>query len=176
MEIIIFGGSFDPIHNGHLEIINKLKSLFPNKKIFIIPTFQNPLKDKSSAPSTLRIKWIEDIFKQDKEIIIENYELTQKKPSFTYKTVKYLIENYDIEKIDFIIGQDNICDLDKWYKINELKKLINFMVVSRGDNSDKFDIKICNKANSTDIRNNNYYEYVPNQIKKEVKEFYENNK
>jgi len=176
LEIIIFGGSFDPIHYGHIEIIEKIKYLFPNKKIFIIPTFQNPLKSNCIAYSSLRLKWIQDIFKNDSSIIIENYELNKKKPSFTYKTVKYLIKNYDIEKIDFIIGQDNFNHLDEWYKIEELKKMIDFVVVSRGNNDDNYDIKICNNANSSDIRKKSYYEYVPNQIKKEVKEFYENNK
>ncbi len=176
MEIIIFGGSFDPVHYGHLEIIEKAKSLFADKKIFIIPTFQNPLKNKTLAPPSLRLKWIEDIFKKDDSIIIENYELKEKKPSFTYKTVKYLIKNYDIEKIDFIIGQDNLNHLDKWHKIDELKKMMNFIVISRGNNDGNFDIEVCNNANSSDIREKSYYEYVPNQIKKEVREFYENNK
>lgn len=176
MDIIILGGSFDPIHNGHLEIINKAKSLFPHKKIFIIPTFQNPLKEKSSAPANLRVKWINDIFHQDEDIIIESYELKQKKPSFTYKTIKYLIKTYNIKKIDFIIGQDNLTNLDKWYKIKELKTMINFLIVSRGYNDESFDIEVLSNANSSDVRNKQCYEYVPNQIKKEVKEFYENNK
>ena len=176
MEIIIFGGSFDPIHCGHLEIIEKTKSLFPNKKIFIIPTFSNPLKNNSLASADLRFHWIQDIFKNDNDIIIENYELNKKKPSFTYNTIKYLLKSYDIEKIDFIIGQDNLIHLDKWHKIEELKKMLNFIVVSRGEHNEKFDIEICNNANSSDIREKSCYEYVPNQIKKEVKEFYENNK
>jgi len=176
LEVIIFGGSFDPIHNGHLEIIDKLKYLFPNKKIFIIPTFQNPIKDKIYASPTLRLKWIENVLQKKSNIIIESYELHQNKPSFTYKTIKYLIKNYKIEKIDFVIGQDNLANLDKWYKIKELKKMLNFIIVSRGDNNNNFDIKVCNNANSSDVRNKKCYKHIPNQIKKEVKEFYENNK
>lgn len=183
VDLIVFGGSFDPIHLGHLEIITKLRSTYPNKKIIIIPTYQNPLKQNIIADDKLRLQWIKDLLENKENIIIEDYELKQKKPNFTYETVKYLLKAYNPEHIDLVIGEDNLDNLKNWKNINNLKKMINFLIISRNTiyndkhNTDSYAIiKIDNSASSSKIRNNRDYQYVPKKIKQKVKEFYENNR
>ena len=62
MNIAIFGGSFDPPHLGHQEIVNEaLKSLHVDK-LFIVPTHLNPFKKEFFAPSKLRLKWLKKLF------------------------------------------------------------------------------------------------------------------
>ena len=183
IDFIVFGGSFDPIHLGHLEIIDKLRSIYPNKKIIIIPTYQNPLKQNIIADDKLRLQWIKDLLENKENIIIEDYELKQKKPNFTYETVKYLLKAYNPKHIDLVIGEDNLDNLENWKNINKLKKMLNFLIISRNTtyndkhNTDNYAIiKIDNSASSSEIRNNRDYQYVPKKIKQKVKEFYENNR
>jgi len=168
MEVILFGGSFDPIHKGHIEIINQTVNLAD--KVIVIPNYLNPLKNSFSAPAELRLKWLKESINNPK-IEISDYELKQNKPCYTIDTIKHFKQFYD--KISFIIGADNLSTLDKWKNINELKKLVEFIVVTRdnipikGYKTINIDIPI----SSTEIRNGKF-EYVPENIKNEVINFY----
>jgi len=167
-NIIIFGGSFDPIHKGHLEIINHSTNLAD--KVIVVPNYLNPLKNSFSAPSELRLKWLKETINNPK-VEISDYEIKQNKPCYTIDTIKYFKQFYD--KISFIIGADNLATLDKWKNINELKKEIKFIVVTR-DNIPIKGYKTINvniPISSTEIRNGNF-KYIPEKIKKEVINFY----
>jgi len=172
MEVIIFGGSFDPIHKGHLEIIKKASLLAD--KVIVLPNYLNPLKNNFSAPAELRLKWLKQTINNPK-VEISDYEIKQNKPCYTFDTIKYFKQFYD--KISFIIGADNLATLDKWKNIKELKKEIEFIVVTR-DNIPINDYKTINiniPISSTEIRNGKF-EYVPEQIKQEVINFYKGKK
>jgi len=168
MEVILFGGSFDPIHKGHIEIINQAVNLAD--KVIVIPNYLNPLKNSFSAPAELRLKWLKESINNPK-VEISDYELKQNKPCYTIDTIKHFKQFYD--KISFIIGADNLSTLDKWKNINELKKLVEFIVVTRdnipikGYKTINIDIPI----SSTEIRNGKF-EFVPEKIKNEVINFY----
>ena len=104
---------------------------------------------------------------------ISDYEITQQKPSYSIDTVNYLKNLYKPSKIYLIIGEDNIEDLDKWYKYNELKELVEFVVASRiGFKSKKanefksLDINI--DISSTQLRNSMNLAYIPIEIKDDI--------
>jgi nicotinate-nucleotide adenylyltransferase len=171
MKIAIFGGSFDPIHKGHIEIINKLSQKFD--KVIVLPNYLNPLKNEFSAPAQKRFEWIQKSINNPK-VEVSKYEIKQNKPCYTIDTIKYFLKNYD--EINFVIGADNLLSLNKWKDIKELKKLVKFIVVSR-DNQKSSNYKTINlniPISSTKIRNNpyKYKEYIPNEIKVEVINYY----
>jgi len=168
MEVILFGGSFDPVHKGHIEIINKATNLAD--KVIVIPNYLNPLKNSFSAPAELRLKWLKQAINHPK-VEISDYEIKQNKPCYTIDTIKYFKQFYD--KISFVIGADNLASLDKWKNIDELKKLVEFIVVTR-DNipiSKYKSINVDIPISSTKIRDGKF-EYVPENIKNEVINFY----
>ena len=168
MEVILFGGSFDPIHKGHIEIINQSVNLAD--KVIVIPNYLNPLKNSFSAPAKLRLKWLKESINNPK-VEISDYELKQNKPCYTIDTIKHFKQFYD--KISFIIGADNLNTLDKWKNIDELKKLVEFIVVTR-DNIPIKGYKTINiniPISSTEIRNGKF-EFIPEKIKNEVINFY----
>jgi len=168
MEVILFGGSFDPIHKGHIEIINKITNL--TDKVIVIPNYLNPLKNNYSAPAKLRLKWLQQTINNPK-VEISDYEIKQNKPCYTIDTIKHFKKFYD--KISFVIGADNLPTLNKWKNINELKNLVEFIVVTR-DNIPIKGYKTINiniPISSTEIRNGNF-DYVPKNIKTEVINFY----
>jgi len=172
MEVILFGGSFDPIHKGHIEIINQATNLAD--KVIVVPNYLNPLKNGFSAPANLRLKWLKETINNPK-VEISDYEIKQNKPCYTIDTIKHFKQFYD--KISFIIGADNLASLNKWKNIEELKKLVTFIVVTRdnipikGYKTINIDIPI----SSTEIRNGNF-NYIPEQIKQEVINFYKGRK
>jgi nicotinate-nucleotide adenylyltransferase len=175
MKTAIFGGSFDPVHKGHLEIINKLSKKFD--KVIVLPNYFNPLKNNFSAPAKKRLEWLKKSINNPK-IEISDYEIKQNKPCYTIDTIKYFLKKYD--KISFVIGADNLSTLNKWKNIDELKKLVDFIVVSR-DNQKSNDYETINldiPISSTKIRQNpeNYKQYLPKIVANEIISYYKGNK
>jgi nicotinate-nucleotide adenylyltransferase len=127
--IALFGGSFDPPHIGHLAIIEALKKLEQIDKIIIMPTFLNPFKAKSHASSALRLQWLHEIFSDEKQVIISDYEVTQGKKTPTIESVNYLLKSYN--KIYLVIGADNLASLHRWERYEELCTKVTFIVATR---------------------------------------------
>jgi nicotinate-nucleotide adenylyltransferase len=128
-SIALYGGSFDPPHIGHQAVIEALEELDFIDKIIIMPTFLNPFKDSSIAPSALRLKWLQEIFSEYENLEVSAFEVTQARKVPTIETVKMLKNKY--EKIYLVIGADNLKSLEKWYRYNELTELVTFIVATR---------------------------------------------
>ncbi|MCD6433678.1 MAG: nicotinate (nicotinamide) nucleotide adenylyltransferase [Sulfurimonas sp.] len=129
--IALFGGSFDPPHIGHEAIVEAALNFKDIKKVVIMPTFLNPFKSKSHAPSTLRLKWLKEIFKSNKNVEIDNFEVKQNQKVSSIESVKYLLKRY--KKIYLIIGADNLSSLHNWDRYEELEELVTFLVAPRGN-------------------------------------------
>jgi nicotinate-nucleotide adenylyltransferase len=174
-NIAIFGGSFDPPHLGHVEVVEKALKELDIDKLIIIPNYLNPLKKTFHAPANLRLKWLKKIFKSSK-VEVSDFEIKQNRPVYSIETIKKFKPKY------FIIGSDNLKTLDKWKNIDEILKLTQFVVATRGkvdlDLLKKYNIKKVLNINipisSTEIRNC-VFKYLPKEIEKEIKEFYGQN-
>jgi len=176
MKIAIFGGSFDPVHKGHIEIVKKALKNLDIDKLIIIPNYLNPLKNSFSASPELRLKWLKEVFKDFEKVEVSDFEIKKNRPVFSIETVKHFKPKY------FIIGSDNLKTLNKWKSIDELLKLTEFVVAKRNE-IDKNLLKRYNikkvidldiPISSTEIRNCNF-KYLPEKIEKEIKEFYGQN-
>ena len=177
MKVAIFGGSFDPVHLGHVEVVKKALENLDVDKIIIMPNYLNPLKHKFAAPPEIRIKWLKKVFEKFPKVEVSDFEIKQNRPVYSIETVKTFKPAY------FIIGSDNLKTLDKWKDIDKLLNLTEFVVATREgvDNSllKKYNIKKVLKVDipisSTQIRNGRF-EYLPKEIEKEIKEFYNGKK
>jgi nicotinate-nucleotide adenylyltransferase len=127
--IALFGGSFDPPHIGHEAIVKEILKLEDIDKVVIMPTYLNPFKSDFYAPATLRIKWLKEIFESYENVEVSNYEVDLKRKVPSIESVKHLLKRY--KKIYLVLGADNIKELSKWYKYDELKTLVTFIVASR---------------------------------------------
>ncbi len=131
MKIAIFGGSFDPPHIGHEEIIKKSLQKLDIDVLFVVPTYLNPFKNDFFAPPNLRYKWVKKLLLPYKKAKIIDYELKQSKPTPTIQTVDYIKNLYQPEKIYLIIGADNLTKLDQWHEYERLKDSVEFIIVTR---------------------------------------------
>jgi len=176
MKTAIFGGSFDPVHLGHIEIVKKALENPEIDKVIVVPNYLNPLKNSFSAPPWLRLKWLKEVFKDIKGVEVSDFEIKKVRPVYSIETVKHFKPDY------FIIGSDNLKTLDKWKNIDELKNMVEFVLATRGEvdrellkkHGIKKVIHINVPVSSTDIRNCNF-RFLPKQIEKEIKEFYGQN-
>ncbi|MEF3192486.1 MAG: nicotinate (nicotinamide) nucleotide adenylyltransferase [Campylobacterales bacterium] len=168
----LFGGSFDPVHQGHLEIIRLAEKILPVDHIIIVPAWQNPFKDKTVAPAHKRLEWLARVLPDSPKIIIDRGEIDANRPIPTIETVERLKPKYDT--IYLIIGGDNLASLPTWHRYDELAKLVHFVIATRRGSPlpEGFIIlPVDVDISSTAIRNGNF-SLVPDAIKDEIKDFY----
>lgn len=132
MAIALYGGSFDPIHIGHLITSTNAVEVYNLDKVIFIPSHITPLKDRNlEASDNDRFEMVNRSIRRNPKFAVSDYEIKNDGVSYSYNTVKYFKENYKNEKIYFIIGTDRAKDLKKWYNIEELSKLVTFVFVAR---------------------------------------------
>ncbi len=171
MNVAIYGGSFDPPHIGHEEIIKKALEKLDIDVLYVVPTFLNPFKNIFFTPAKIRLKWVEKLLFPYPKAKLLDYEVKQKRPVPTIETVQYIIDNHDINTIYLIIGADNVKDLAKWTEYERLKKLVTFVVASRDGlpipkELQKLQINVT--ISSTLLREHLQREYLPIMIADDV--------
>ena len=130
--IVIFGGSFDPIHKGHIESLKSVTEKLKLSKVLVIPNKVSPLKDLSVASSSEKIKMLEIAFKDLKEIEIEDYELKKEGPSFMIETLQYLDKKLGKKKhFLLIIGEDSFQSFHRWKNYQNIIKMTSLLVMNR---------------------------------------------
>jgi len=175
LNLAIFGGSFDPPHIAHILIVQKALEVLDIDKIFVFPSFLNPFKKHFFATPQKRSEWMKTIFERNKNVFVDEFETIQNRPVPTIETVKYIIKKYEPKKIYLVLGADNLLSLDKWDGFNELKELVEFVIVKRGGIEIPKNYKILDLeegVSSTKIRNKEYLDSIPEIIKPDVMETY----
>ena len=128
----IFGGSFDPIHKGHIESLKSVTKKLNLSKVLVIPNKVSPLKNLSVASSLEKIKMLEIAFKDFKEIEIEDYELKKEGPSFMIETLQYLDKKLGKKKhFLLIIGEDSFQSFHRWKNYQHIIKITSLLVMNR---------------------------------------------
>ncbi len=171
--IALFGGSFDPPHKGHEAIVKELLALKYINKVVVMPTYLNPFKSNSFAPSTMRLKWLKNIFALFKNVEISSFEVDLEKKVPSIQSVQYLLKSY--KKVYLVIGADNLTSLSKWTDYDELNKLVTFIVASR-DNIEVpntfLKLHVEEDISSTDLRKKITKENLSEICSDEIIKFY----
>jgi nicotinate-nucleotide adenylyltransferase len=128
----IFGGSFDPPHYGHLQIIQNFREKF-NSRLFVIPNFISPFKEKK-ATDPEHILGMLSLLKQEftlEGVDILDLELKRGGVSYTYRTILEIKEMVGLEEISLLIGEDNLQSLSKWKNIEWILETVSVLVYLR---------------------------------------------
>jgi len=136
--LLFFGGSFDPIHIGHLILARDVREFFSYQKVVFIPAYISPLKVRKghSAPPEDRLNMLLLAIRGVKYFSIEPYELERKDVSYTLYTVKYLRAKYGLKKVHWLMGDDTFLQFHKWFKWKELLNYLLPVVVLRNSSPD----------------------------------------
>ena len=126
----ILGGSFDPVHKGHLGISKIAIRKFKLKKIYWVVTKKNPFKNKTFYSLNERVRLAKKISRTQKKIQTIHLENIIKS-SRTIDMVNYFIRKKNIKNIYFIIGSDNLIRFHKWKSWKKIVKLVKLIVFSR---------------------------------------------
>ncbi len=142
-KVGILGGTFDPPHNGHLLIANEVLSTLQLDKIWFMPNHVPPHKKKpESVIDEDRLHMLKLAIAGNPAFTIQPIELEREGPSYTVDTMKILHTEYENHQFYFIIGADMIEYLPKWYEIDVLVDLVQFVGVERPSYSTKTDYPV----------------------------------
>lgn len=132
MRIGVFGGAFNPVHNGHIKLarcyINSLKL----DKLIVVPTANPPHKSADGLASEEdRFKMLSFAFENEANVEISDIEFKRQGKSYTFDTIEELKKQYSDAEFYLIIGEDQFLSFDKWYKYKELLKSVTLCTAAR---------------------------------------------
>ncbi|MDR1626070.1 MAG: nicotinate (nicotinamide) nucleotide adenylyltransferase [Spirochaetia bacterium] len=132
MKIAVLGGTFDPIHNGHLFLAEEVLSLGYRRVIFV-PSFKPAHKEVGAKDDpALRLEMTRLACAGREEFIVEDCEIARAGTSYTIQTIDYLREKYDFgEKPGLVIGDDLVAGFGFWKKAGVLKKAVKLIIAHR---------------------------------------------
>ena len=132
MTICIFPGTFNPIHDGHIKMAEFALKKYNFEKIIFIPAYLPPHKEIDNNLAQHRYNMVESVIRDNSKFEISDIEYRSENKSYSLITVQKIIEQYGIQgRLNFIIGTDAFVKINSWYKAEELKKLVHFIVCKR---------------------------------------------
>ena len=141
----ILGGSFDPIHNGHINLANSVCSQKELDGVLVVPAVKHPNKScLSEANYSDRVAMLKAALLGMTEFLICEIEAEENLSGYTIDTVRALKKRFPKVKFYFIIGSDNISIIDNWYMAEELKSEVKFIAGTRpgSDNADQSQLPV----------------------------------
>lgn len=131
----LLGGSFDPIHNGHLSTAHSLFQQLQLSQLRFVVAREQPLKQGHSASAEHRARMVERAIADTADFAIETIELTRSGPSYTVDTLRALREREPEEQWMVLLGSDAARDLDRWREAAEVARLAQVVVFGRAGES-----------------------------------------
>ncbi|MCE1187535.1 MAG: nicotinate (nicotinamide) nucleotide adenylyltransferase [Ignavibacteria bacterium] len=134
-RIGIYGGSFDPVHNGHLITATIVAELRKLDKILLIPNWVSPLKTHSEPRAGMhRLEMLRIATAGNPLFEVCDLEINKPEVSYSIDTIRVLKEKY--ESIELIIGYDNLLVFDRWHKPDQIVNLVQLVVMKRVSQSE----------------------------------------
>ncbi|MEJ2695294.1 MAG: nicotinate-nucleotide adenylyltransferase [Candidatus Sulfobium sp.] len=131
MKIGILGGTFNPVHFGHLRAAEEVREVLGLERVLFIPSGNPPLKTEGLADASHRYGMVKLAAAGNRFFDVLDIECARPGKSYTVDTVKTLKEQYSGADLNFILGIDAFLDLPNWYEPEELVSLVDFVVLSR---------------------------------------------
>lgn len=133
MRVGIFGGSFNPPHNGHINSITTVAKKVGLQKVHIVPAAQNPLKTPVEGPTPeQRLELTRRAFNQYGDtFFVDDQEIVRGGKSYTYETIKSLRKTIDAEDLFLVFGLDNLESLNEWKEYKKILAEANLIVTTR---------------------------------------------
>ena len=162
MKVIIFGGSFDPIHNGHILVAKKAMHHLKAKRVYFLPA-KHPRWKKNTTNDQQRLEMLQIALKDHSWAKIDLSEINSSENiNYTYDTMLKIKSEHPKDELYFLIGTDQLNLLDQWYKIDELSKLVKIVCIARPSfeinetNVEKYNVEIIkdtvSDVSSTSVR------------------------
>lgn len=132
MRLGIFGGSFDPVHLGHLLVAEAAREELKLDRLIFVPASQSPFKpDRKPTPAAERLRLLRLALAGKEWCEVDAQEIKRGGISYTIDTVRELAERIPEAKLYYLIGGDHVAQLPKWREASALARSVTFVVVPR---------------------------------------------
>lgn len=135
LKVGFYGGSFDPIHNGHLNLLISLREYYELDEIWICPAFISPLKRNSFASPQHRLEMVRLATEELPYVKILDIEINRKEVSFTFDTLTLvsnaIFKNSPSAQIYLLLGEDNLSNLQNWKNIDLILAKFPLLIATR---------------------------------------------
>ncbi|MGF7001725.1 nicotinate-nucleotide adenylyltransferase [Lachnospiraceae bacterium PF1-21] len=145
MRVGIMGGTFDPIHNGHLHIAKAALAQFSLDEIWFLPNGNPPHKDASVIKSKVadRVAMIALAIADQPYFLLNEYESNRLDVSYTYQTLEHFKKQYPYHEFYFILGADSLQNLEKWKCPERVFAAANFLAAYRDEMDTRSEMEAC---------------------------------
>ena len=131
-KIGIFGGTFDPIHHGHLVLARDAIEQLQLENVIFIPAAISPHKlGQTPAASEVRVEMLRAAIEGQPQFCLDTLELERPAPSYTVDTIESLRTREPDAQFIYLIGEDNVAQLSTWRRFADLSKMVQFAVLDR---------------------------------------------
>ncbi len=132
MKLGLFGGTFDPVHLGHLLVAQAAIEELGLDRLFFIPAAHSPFKPENQpAPASVRLQWLRLALAGRTNCEIDEQEIRRGGVSYTIETVRDYAKRFPQAELFYLIGADNAAKLNEWREASELARLAHFVVTPR---------------------------------------------
>lgn len=133
-KTVVFGGSFDPVHNGHVALAREIVDRGIASEVWFMLTPQNPHKqDCRLTDENVRLRMLQMALEDEPRFVACDFEFSLPRPSYTLNTLNALEEAYPDREFVLLVGADNWEKFDKWYKGDEIVERFGLVVYPRGN-------------------------------------------
>lgn len=132
MKIGLFGGSFDPIHAGHVETVRAARQALDLERVIYLPTAQPPHKPgKKLAPALARYAMVELALLAEEGLFASPFELTFGRPAYTIDSLEHFRRTDPEAELHLLIGGDSFLELEAWWRWREIAETARLVVLTR---------------------------------------------
>lgn len=132
MKIAILGGTFNPIHLGHLILAEEIREKLTLDKVIFVPTYLPPHKNNMDIAEAIHMfEMVKLAIKTNKYFSASDTEIKRDGRSYTIDTIKEFKKLYANDELYFVIGSDLLKYLDEWKDLGEIIKMVRFIVATR---------------------------------------------
>jgi len=176
LRVGLFGGTFDPIHNGHLHVIRELITRKIVDQLLVVPAGEPRLRENAPVATgadrrqmcQLAVSSLEADIKSKVEV--NPIEILRQGPSYAIDTVEAIAATYESATIALILGTDAFEKIDQWHRAEELKKMVEFIVIDRPNFPGQPNLAIdALSVSATDIRSHKS-DQIPASVAAYIKE------
>lgn len=139
MKIGLYGGTFDPIHTGHLIVMENTLNFMDLDKIIVLPSSNPPHKqNKKKTDTNIRVEMVKSAIKDNKKLELSTFESDDDSVVYTHQTLDYFKNKYPEDEFYYIMGEDSFMTIDSWRNYEKILNdhLIVFARTSIEPNSD----------------------------------------
>ncbi len=131
MKLGLFGGSFDPIHIGHVKSVQEARRQLSLDRVLFLPTAQPPHKPQRCAPPLARFAMVEFALLEEDGCFVSAHELTPERPAYTIDTIIHFRDHGPADELFLILGADSFFSFHTWRRWQEIAQIAELVVLTR---------------------------------------------